>query len=107
LITLPQARLSGGKLLPAEAIHISIFILLVFVSNFRYIFQKNMTKLRLLIITVLTVVLMALSFIISSLINPNALRLNSQFSIVLSNYDSVTMIINTTLFCLAISLFIE
>lgn len=37
LMTLPNARLSGGRLFPVEAIHFSIYFLIVSVSIFRHL----------------------------------------------------------------------
>lgn len=39
LLTLPQVRVKGGKLLAVGALHMAVFLLFVAVSNCRYIFQ--------------------------------------------------------------------
>jgi len=106
LLILPQVRINGGKLLPAEAIDVSMFLLLLLVNNFRYFFNKNLSKLKLLIITSVNVSVIVIALVICALMHPGSMRLKSQFFVVLSTYDSLTMIINTTLFCLAVSLFI-
>ena len=69
LLTLPQVRLNDGKLLPVGALHMAVFMLLVAVSNCRYIFQTAITKLRFLFLTCKTIFVFALSLIVASMIN--------------------------------------
>ena len=37
LMTLPNARLAGGKIFPVEAVHFSIYFLMISVSIFRHL----------------------------------------------------------------------
>lgn len=107
LLTLPQVRLQDGKVLPVGALHMAVFILLVAVSNCRYLFQNAITKLRFLFLSCKTIFVFALSVFIASMIN-NKFAYASQHALtLLSTYDSCTMLINTLFFCVAITFFIE
>lgn len=106
LLTLPQVRIKNGRLLPVEALHMSVFMLLVAVSTSRYIFQSYITKLRFLFLTLKSVCVFALSLLVTSLVSSDFSRVSTQIFTLFSTYDSCTMLINTLLFCMAISFFI-
>jgi hypothetical protein len=107
LLTLPQVRLNDGRLLPEGALHMSVFILLVIANNIRYLFLQNITKLRFLVLTIKTIFVFSLTLFVASMMSPKfAKGVAYQTLTLFSTYDSCTMIINTFLFCLAVSFFI-
>ena len=107
LLTLPQVRFENGKLLSSGALHMTVFLLLVLVSNCRMFFQENMSKLRFILFTIITIIICGLSLFMASLIHEGFKHISKQLFILVSNYDSCTMIINTLFFCVAISFFME
>lgn len=107
LLTLPQVRIQGGRLLPIGALHMSVFLLFIAVGNCRYIFQNSITKLRFLFLTCKTIIVFSFTLLISSYIDPGFSRVSIEIFTILSTYDSCTAIINTLLFCAAISFFFE
>ena len=107
LLTLPQVRLSDGKVLPVGALHMAVFILLIAVSNCRYIFQNAITKLRFLFLSFKTLFVFALSLFIASMINKKFAYISQQVLTLFSTYDSCTMLINTLFFCVAVTFFLE
>jgi hypothetical protein len=85
----------------------SVFMLLVAVSTSRYIFQESITKLRFLFLTCKSILVFALSLFVASMIEKSFVKISMQVFNLLSTYDSCTMLINTLLFCVAITFFIE
>jgi hypothetical protein len=107
LLTLPQVRFGKGKILSSGALHMAVFLLLILISNCRMFFQANISKLRFFLFTIITIIISGISLFIASVIYPNFERISGQILILVSNYDSCTMMINTLFFCLAISFFME
>ncbi len=66
LLTLPQVKLSNGRLLPVGALHMAVFMLLIGVGNCRYLFQASITKLRFLFLTSKTILVFAMSLFVAS-----------------------------------------
>jgi hypothetical protein len=107
MLALPQVRLSGGRLLPIGALHMSVFFLILLVNQLRYLFRPSINKLNFLAINVISLSAMTLGLIIYALPSQKNAGIVAPILTVMSNYDSCTMIVNTCLFCLAISYFIE
>lgn len=107
LLTLPQVRMQSGRLLPIGALHMAVFLLFVAVGNCRLIFQNSITKLRFLFLSCKTVIVFSLTLLVSSYIDENFSRVSLQIFAILSTYDSCTAIINSLLFCVAVSFFLE
>jgi hypothetical protein len=85
----------------------AVFILLVAVSNFRYIFQNAITKLRFLFLSFKTLFVFGLSLFIASMINKKFAYISEQVLTLFLTYDSCIMLINTLFFCIAVTFFLE
>ena len=105
--TLPQVRLKDGRILPIQAFHLAIFIVLISVSNLKKVFNPVFKSKFLIAGTLLTYVVISLCVLSGSLLNENFKKIGQQFVILFSNYDSLVIMINTTIFCLAVSLFLD
>ena len=106
LMTLPNARLSGGKIFPVEAIHFSIYILMVSVSVFRHIINGECKRIHVLVLAgICYPILLGLPWLIV-IFRPQFARVSLMMGVIWLSYDSILMLINPFIFCLACSLFI-
>ncbi len=106
LMTLPNARLSGGKIFPVEAIHFSIYILMISVSIFRHIINGECKRIHVLVLAAICYpVFLGLPWLIV-IFQPQFSRISLMMGVIWTSYDSVLMLINSFVFCLACSLFI-
>lgn len=67
--TLPQVRISDGRVLPIEAFHLSIFIVLISVGNFKKIFSPIFKKKCVAIGIIINYIVMALCVFAGSMLN--------------------------------------
>lgn len=105
--SLTGARLSDGRLFPVEAFHLATFIVLISVGSFKKVFTSSMRGKWITFPIIINYVIMSLCVFAASMIYPEFNRVGQQFIYLFSCYDSIITMINTTIFCLAISFFIE
>ena len=105
--TLPNVRLDTSKIMPIQAFDMSIFIILILVGSIRNIFSEKAEKLFFVVTTFITYSVITLLVFIISVFSSDFQKVSSQFANLFSTYDSITMIINVTIFCLTLSLFLE
>jgi len=106
LLTLPNARLAGGKLFPVEAVHFSIYFLVINVSIFRHLISGNCSKLAVIVLAIISYPLLLGGLWLVTLFDHNFSRLAVQMGMIWTCYDSVLMLCNATVFSLACSLFV-
>ena len=107
VLSLPQARGEKGRVLPLACFEMSIFILIILIGMFRHAFDKKITKLTFILVTLITTAIMIVSFVLVGVGHTHFTHAWKAFPIMFGNYDVVTMIINTTIFALGVSLFLE
>jgi len=106
LMTLPNARLSGGKIFPVEAIHFSIYILMISVSIFRHMINGECKKMHVVVLAAVCYpILLGLPWLIV-VFRPQFIRMSLMMGVIWLSYDSVLMLVNAFVFCLSCSLFI-
>jgi hypothetical protein len=107
VLTLPNARLPGGKLFPVEAIHFSIYFLMLNVSVLRHLVygQCSITAIGVLA-SVSYVLLLGAPWILTAAWSP-FFRMAVQIGTIWRSYDSVLALLNVVIFCLASSLFVR
>ena len=105
--TLSNVRLDTSKILPIQAFDMAIFVILIIVSSFRNIFNHKMDLSFFLITTAITLVVMVLLVFLIHSVDPHFSMFAQQFQNLFRTYDSITMIINVSILCLTISMFIE
>jgi hypothetical protein len=106
MITLPNARLDGGKLFPVEAIHFSIYFLILNASIFRHLMGGDCSRLAVGVLALISYPILLGALWLVPFIDPRFNRLTIQMGMIWTCYDSVLMICNVTVFTLACSLFI-
>ena len=94
-------------LFPVEALHFSIYFLLVSVSIFRHLIHQHCPKAALLVMAVITYTVLFGSPWLIALAVPGFSRTAMQLGMIWTSYDSVFMLGNVLIFCLACSLFIS
>ena len=106
MLTLPNARLSGGKIFPVEAIHFSIYLLMLSVSIFRHVINGECKRIYVLVLAGISYpILLGLPWLIV-IFRPHFARVSLMMGVIWLSYDSVLMLVNSFIFCLACSLFI-
>ena len=107
MLTLPNARLPGGKLFPVEALHLSIYFLLLSVSILRHLVygQCSLTAIGVLA-SVSYVILLGAPWLLTVGWSP-FFRTAVQIGTIWRSYDSVLALLNVIIFCLASSLFVR
>ncbi len=106
LLTLPNARLSGGKIFPVEAIHFSIYLLMISVSIFRHLINGECKRIHVLVLGAISYpILLGLPWLVV-IFRPHFKRVSLMMGVIWMSYDSVLMLINAFVFCLSCSLFI-
>lgn len=106
-LTLPNARLAGGKLFPVEALHFSIYFLLLNVSVVRHLVSRGCAKAAVGVLGGASYVLLLGSPWVVTLSQASFLRTAGQMALIWTSYDSILMLLNVVVFCLACSLFIS
>lgn len=106
LMVLPSVRIQGKRLLPVEAAHMAIFIQLILIGSFRHFLDSGFKKRYVPVYSAINILIVALSVVLAAIIKHSFTSTALQFAVLLSNYDSITMIINTTVFCISFSLFL-
>ena len=106
ILTLPNARLAGGKLFPVEALHFSIYFLLLNVSILRHLVSRTCAKAAVFVLAVVSYILLLGSPWLVTLSEDYFMRTAIQMGMIWMSYDSVFMLLNVMVFCLACSLFI-
>ena len=84
-----------------------IFIILCLVDIFRNLFSPYHSKLSVFVMGSINTILISVCCIISAFINKQFYLVVSQALNLFSAYDSITLIINATIFCVIFSLFLE
>jgi hypothetical protein len=106
LLTLPNARLPGGKLFPVQALHFSIYFLLVSVSVLRHMVSRHCSHLAVLLLALVSYTLLLGVPWLMALGEGGFRRTAVQMGLIWTTYDSVLMLVNVVIFCLGCSLFI-
>lgn len=107
LLTLPNARLSGGKLFPVEAIHFAIYFSMLSVSIFRHLVSGECSRGAVLVLALISYPLLLGGPWLFTVFISYYYRIAVQMLILWTSYDTVFMTLNIFIFCLSSSLFIS
>lgn len=72
--TLPHVRMRDGRILPIEAFHLAIFIVMISVGNFKKSFTSMFNKRLIILGTIITYILIAVCVFAASMLNENFKR---------------------------------
>lgn len=100
------AKINHRKVFPIQAFDLSLFITLVLVGALRNGFNKSFSKIGFAVTSIISISCMMLCVFLIGIANSKFYNIYSQYSNILKTYDSITSIINCSLFCLCISLFL-
>lgn len=107
LLTLPNARLAGGKLFPVEAIHFSVYFLMVSASILRHLVGGECSRMAVGVLALISYPLLLGAPWLFAVFMRYFSRTAVQMGVLWTCYDTVFMMINVLIFCLASSLFIS
>lgn len=107
LLTLPNARFSDGRLFPVEALHFSIYFLLITVSIFRHMIYGQCSKFSIFVLAIISYPVLFGALWLMAAFDSAYHKMALQMGRIWTVYDSAFMIINAVTFCLACSLYIS